>query len=351
MAETNINQGKFEELASHIEDMREFGRSPLFIIGAGVSAGKVPLMNEIFGYFKKVDDDTINEYADRLFISSEVDMPDYDYQNVNECAYLFNLLQSPDKKELWEKFTYDFLNGDIGEGNYGKLLKQEPNSFHKYIAKQIVNENPPAVCISLNYDGLTAKAVRELALGKIERGESLYPARVLSSAKEIDDYYTSNRNSPSTFFPIIKLKGDIFYAICRNPGCPNYNKRKPIYYHPQEERLPQCECIENMDLELDFPGQLKKEEETKRMLREVYRYLISSISCVIVCGVSGKWDKELVDFLRFCAIKRRLRIYLIGLDKPKAIVDALGSYFDDKNFIELDFSKDFDWPQGERKSD
>src|SRR5207249_4862994 len=63
---------------------------------------------------------------------------------------------------LWIKFTNDFISGRIGAafGNERRICDLEPSRFHMMIAQWAAERR--ASIISLNFDGLTARALREI---------------------------------------------------------------------------------------------------------------------------------------------------------------------------------------------
>lgn len=384
MKEESYNREEFEKMEEYIEHKRRLGKVPLFIIGAGVSAGKVPLMNDIFGYFANIrvtpeDNDEIKNiktYAQRLYKNKK-------YQTVSASAHLFNILQNsknPATRNLWKQFTRDFLMGKIGEGE--KIVESRttlwdlvPSDFHMWVAEQIVRDYLPAFCISLNYDGLTAKAIAAIANDINPKDiDSLYPCRILSTPEEIDEFWSSNRTK-SDIYPLIKLKGDIFYALCSNEGCRFHTHPVPTYEflherkkwspphkslnsnenNPSQESLLLfnenknqnvlivCpECGSEMKLDIDFPGYQKKESHSRRLIERIYRYIVPFLSCIIVCGVSGKWDREIVEFLRFCANEKGLEIYCFSHTKrgfPALRYELSGIEEDKFKHIYFDFRK------------
>ena len=161
------------------------------------------------------------------------------------------------------------------------------------------------------------------------------------------------------FYPLIKLRGDIFNAVCENEECKYFGQRTPIYEmlspskeneemvsgvvyegkhsnavtppldleskRSEYEKLVRCPgCLKERKFELDFPGYRTKEREAEQVIEMLYRYLVPSLGCVVVCGVSGRWDPELVKFLRSCIEQRNIAIYCIDSDKQPAIAAQLG---------------------------
>lgn len=386
-----------DDLFKEIENERKRWRVPLFVMGAGVSVTKVPLMNEIFKYFCELEGlpEKVKLDAQKLYNNKQ-------YQSRATASNFFGILQTsenPNIKKAWNKFTKDFLEGRVKRNTEGleiPLWELEPTVFHKMVAKQVVRDYLPGICLSLNYDGLTAKAIKEVAINgnkskiNMEKLELLYPCRILTTQEEIMQYYARNSKA-NDFYQIIKLRGDIFNAVCETEGCRYQTKRTPIYeINPTEneannktpnnksnqnqlpllgssnqskprtssryEKVMKCSGCGNLRrVEIDFPGYRTKELETNKIIEMIYRFIVPSLSRVVICGVSGNWDYEIVEFLRVCAIERGLKIYCLDIEKPPLLQyhapwATIGDIKGDNNGnffrIKYDFSK-FDKEIGE----
>jgi hypothetical protein len=383
---------RVDDLFDWIEvQRRDHWRSPLFIVGAGVSSDRVPLMSEIFSHFVNCTQSTslqnekikiINEYATRLRESTRADTK-------ATAAHFFGLLQNsmePEISSLWDKFTSKFFGGELRENSIA-MWELDPTDFHIKIAEQIVNRSLPGFCISLNYDGLTAKALIQVASEKIWRNsDCLYPCRVLSTPDEIDSFWRRNLTPQNSVqYPVIKMKGDIFYAICQNEGCKFHAIQTPIYEFflgrrkrsgeqsgaagsmgQKEEKGKQVdlltqkqmlvsydeaikceECLCPRRIEIDFPGYRAKEYHSRQVLIKVCTYILPSLSCVVLCGVSGDWDDEIHHFLEICAIHKGIPIFCLS-NKPApdilrhlpwALTRKVGSREANFRSINIDFSK------------
>jgi hypothetical protein len=282
-------------------------------------------------------------------------------------------------RNAWKQFTSDFLLGKIrrGEedGNRTLLWDLDPTPFHEIMAEQVVRRHLPAVCVSLNYDGLTSKAIRRRALESMDERQRrslptdpVFPCRVLTSGSEILEFY-SRYGCGVEFFPMIKLKGDIFSAVCDTEGCRAFGARDPVYEIGAEfnvattgehehassqksagndrktiqgsllkavhggsdtsgdarlvEALRCKSCSTERRIELDFPGYRLKEVETTETLDALYRLILASVSAVAVCGVSGTWDQEIVQLLRCCAEERGLKVFCVARSDPPMILQRV----------------------------
>lgn len=371
--EMDVASEPFAQMERQISRQRSVGRVPLFVLGAGVSADRIPVMREIFDtlcdMLKLVAKDCNKSELRRKLESVSADAyrlaNDSLYQSRAVASKFFGVLQEQDEyRTVWKQFTAQFL---MGLGNRSPVWYLEPTNFHRYVAKEVLTESGPAACVSLNYDGLTAKAIiKEAHLLNPDREiatlEPLYPCRILTTPEEIQNYYCRNVYHSSNidcFYPLIKLRGDIFNAVCENEECKYFGQRTPIYEMPspskengetvsgavygtkhsntlplplepeskqsEYEILVRCPgCLGERKIELDFPGYRTKEREAEQVIEMLYRYLVPSLGCVVVCGVSGRWDPELVKFLRSCVEQRNIAIYCIDSDKQPALAAQLG---------------------------
>lgn len=370
------DEAKILEMKQEIQKGRRLWRVPLFILGAGVSAEKVWTMYKILDMLgqslKQHEDFDLAWEAERI-------ANDIFYQSRAVASKLFGTLQEKGKyKTIWSDFTKKFLEE-------GQIWVQEPTHLHYDIAEQVVSEPIPALVLSINYDGLTAKAIKKRA--RLKNNEQVrnkvdlfYPCRILSSADDIEKWF-SRDVKVSNFYPLIKLRGDIFNAVCENEECRLFGQRTPIYeIPPPEERIEKVAdvktdgktqllfnmesskdqeiynetknyeeaircpfCSKNREIELDFPGARIKELEAERIMKALIRYVIPTLSCIVVFGVSGRWDPEIVEFLRVCAIERGIKIYYFNRSD---ILRSQCRWATDNNFVyisERDFGK---WKKG-----
>lgn len=355
----------FREIEKGIELDRRYGRIPLFIIGAGVSYHYIPLMGDIFAHInnllieqiKRLDASDPKQAGMQALHSMAYSLQNDDlYQSRATASNFFGILQDQrDYSEIWDTFTRQF-----GEGLDGRkpIWSVDSSKFHRYVAHQVVSCSPPSMCVSINYDGLTAKAIRTEAMKKHglaehkEKGNKpFYPCRILETADEIQDFYSrniyisDNEDVPHSY-PLIKIRGDIFNAKCVNEECRLYERKTPIYEIPAPEEetkgqqeltidvvngssyqeMIKCqECHQERRIELDFPGYRSKEKEMQEVLELLYRYVVPSLSTIVVCGVSGKWDHELVDFVSYCNINRNIPIAVLDSDVQPPIKVKLSS--------------------------
>lgn len=339
-------QMKIRELIETIENGRKQGKRPLFLIGSGISPKEIPKMDRIFKYFSQ----KIQEIEKHLSHKSGTDIfnnlkeietqvrritEDQLYQSRAEASKLFGSLQNSKfeviKENVWKKFLKDFVF--CFESNI-PIWTVPPTEVHRYIAKEIMEESLPGVCISVNFDGLMAKAIHEIwkegSKETYSDMEPLFPCRILSSWQEVRNYFVRNKfeiEENGKIYPLFKIRGDVFNAVCRNEACKYYNQLIPIFTFennvliggnaPQQKekilhQVLRCKgCGGKREIELNFIGDRKKTEEVRLFLIELSKFLLTSISCIVVVGFSGKWDPEIIEFLHILFSQRELRIYCI----------------------------------------
>jgi HD superfamily phosphohydrolase len=128
----------------------------------------------------------------------------------------------------------------------------------------------------------------------------------------------------------IKVRGDIFYAACKTSGCPAQERPTPVYeFRPDvgsskdSEKWAKAaiacpECKAQRSLRISFPGLEQKERETDEIVRELWRYVVPSLSSIFILGLSGVWDEPIVCDLLRAAQLLDLPIFDV---KPPAKVD------------------------------
>ncbi|MGH8659889.1 MAG: HD domain-containing protein [Gammaproteobacteria bacterium] len=220
-----------------------------------------------------------------------------------DCALLFGALQDsekPEARDVWRTFCQDFISGEITTDAqppaHTSLFEAQPTETHQWIADLVVTSQ--AQCISLNFDGLTRKAIDNMLRSKNGSGKCV----ILDTAEKITNFIGRDprSNEAKHLRSIIKLRGDVFYAICVTPGCPLSEIQTPVYDLPTsdpKQRLtcPECKCQRN--LQIAFPGHHDKERESEAILDAAWRYLVPSTSLFMIMGFSGEWDGSVVEFV------------------------------------------------------
>ncbi|MBC7078574.1 MAG: hypothetical protein H5T92_09770, partial [Synergistales bacterium] len=243
---------------------------------------------------------------------------------------------------IWADFAQALLEGQITSSRcYRALQNTVPTGAHKAIAD--LYEYVDATCISLNFDGLTWKALREKPGGT---------AVVLDSKEACERYYTRYHNldhpaengaaTGKSMRAVVKMRGDVFYARCQTSGCPKEGTPRFLWDRPPvdtespsvqprgtvrngitqpvsgESSLLKCpECGRVCRLEIVFPGVLEKEETARGVLEALATYLVPRLSCIISAGFSGNWDPLLVRFIAEVLAQRKVPLIDIKPERPR----------------------------------
>ncbi len=194
---------------------------------------------------------------------------------------------------MWSDFARDFLSGQIpATGDHAglSLLERPPTSFHKLVAEWICTDK--AVAVSVNFDGLTRKAVRE----RLNSTDA--KCVILSSGAHVENFFLRDHSS-TPLFPVIKVWGDVFHATCKRDGCPEAGQQLPVYdiSYERGDALACPECGQPRALQIYFPGYQQKEQDTEAIIDGLQRFVWQRIGLVIIAGLSGVWDSLLLRAL------------------------------------------------------
>jgi NAD-dependent SIR2 family protein deacetylase len=235
-------------------------------------------------------------------------------------------------KEVWLEFSEAFVSGKIGQlpttdetSNAGgvhpgpvdvisptlftnheefrPIFARPPTKFHNAVADWVISRR--AFVVSVNFDGLTRKAIRL----RSQEHNAKSACVVLNAPPQLRSYFLGEQYRPDApLFCVVKVWGDVFHAVCRNPGCAEADKEVPIYLleEPGKEKFIQTdiqhalacpECAAPRQLQVFFPGYQKKEAQTTELMQALWAYVSARIGLILVVGLSGIWDNALVEFL------------------------------------------------------
>lgn len=386
-SEASSREKILESLLLHILRERALERHPLFVLGAGISSGEVPLLWELSAHLitkleasiqsTKLTPDqrsilvTLRDLGQRVAEGKALR---------SDAAEFFFSLQGaapPLVKDtlhyLWQSFSVDLLTDnriprprgpeprkktqqkpppESPPTHYKALPNATPTPAHNWIATQVRQGH--AWCLSFNFDRLTGRALR-----RPEHGSG---CAVLYRAEQIQDYFTASKslqNLPAVF----KVRGDVFYATCSEGGCSLHRNPLPLHALPatsthtftiaaqanpkagetaptplfreDEElagvRCPECQ-VGALLLQLSFPGFRAKEEEAFPVLEAVSTFLHHRTSAIIIIGLSGHWDDYVLEFLSNLAYHWAIPIVDVkpdALDERNPIRDYVRSFPDD----------------------
>jgi HD superfamily phosphohydrolase len=305
---SQLEQRALEDVLNH-----KF-RRPLFVIGSGVSVPSgVPRMQTVFCYLAhrlSRTDVTGNDHKEQQII---VECRNFADQIVAGQAYrslaakLFGELQDshvPALRKVWSDFCLSFLSGkqyglDEREPLSLPLADVTPSDAHKAIANFYMISS--SVCLSFNFDGLTHQAIQE-ELG-VSANSRVF---ILDDRTKVRNFYGRKPESRGEY-AVFKIRGDIFYAVCNTSGCPFANRVVPVYELKKStvavdresvEKVLECpECNSKRSLRISFPGLEEKERETYDMIEELWRFVIPTVSGILVLGLSGVWDELAIHSL------------------------------------------------------
>jgi NAD-dependent SIR2 family protein deacetylase len=298
-----------------IRQQRIFGKVPLFILGAGVSKGVVPLLSDIAWWLKQ----NLNKAGaapDISWVTEHAEAIVKGQASRRQGAELFSALQDRNGPfiSIWRDFSKGLLVGELNFDNgfrFSGLCSPnvQPTTSHRILADLLMERS--AYVLSLNFDGLTRKAVN------IAKS----PCAVLHNKKNIYTYFSA---LTGVFTPaVIKIRGDVFYALCTNPACPLSEAPYPIDRlhassgNPSDLKCPDCSSSD-LELQFQFPGYRLKEEEAHPTLWAARRFLAARISAIIIIGFSGRWDRYVLQFLFDLARERDLLIADVKPSDPSS---------------------------------
>jgi hypothetical protein len=207
-------------LAERLRSGLTASRFPLVVLGAGVSAEVVPLLSQLGSWFRRelklIEDDIP---ANEGWLISHATAISESRASRREAAEFFSVLQRPGEpfEKLWTKFSAGFVQGlDVPGKFFPGVASPDvtPTPAHHALAKLATIGRTHLV--SLNFDGLTRKALRESAGWGV----------ALHTDQELRGYFAANSNKlvPA----VIKVRGDVFYSRCMTAGCPHSRTEHPL---------------------------------------------------------------------------------------------------------------------------
>jgi len=321
-----------------------FGKSPLFILGAGASAGIVPRLGQMARWF--LDNDApaaLQPLAEKVSRGQA---------SRSQTAEFFIEAQESDDK--WEEFTSALLfNGiEIGDQRFEPLAQARPSRCHAELAKMVSTGH--AWVVSVNFDGLMVRALQEPP----DSDGSLFPIPrpgvALFTEDDVVRYFCSRmrqeREVHEVPLPFVaKLRGDSFYAQCRDARCPGASQKTPIDPTGADSTLrsgadpflcPRCRQ-KTLRYFLSFPGETEKEREADDLLWSLRRFLGDRVSTIVLLGFSGEYDQYLLRFVFDWAWERGLLIVdvkLLDENKGNSAADYRALLFPSVHHLEASSS-------------
>lgn len=284
------------------------GKLPLFVLGSGISAGKVPFLSQMTVALIAMLQG--KEYGDlnadiRSCLLTKGELIKGRTATRADAAEFFSLLQEPEATEgtiskLWDKFCEKLLYEGItvDDVNFDGLLQLKMTTdAHRSLA--FMASLGDCHILNLNYDPLLFLGMKEIRAAYEDRQNLNFIA--LHSARDISHYYCSRSRQ---FQPAVtNARGDVFFARCTNPLCPQCGRDENIDYAPtksswQDYRVcPACHLLNSLTIRLSFPSYETKERVVAPVLNLYRHYVANRTSALITVGLSGQWDPHLLDIL------------------------------------------------------
>jgi hypothetical protein len=295
------------------------GKVPLLVLGAGISAGRVPLIKEIAEWLvDKLKADNVNE----PILIRHGELIRNGQASRTEGAEFFSTLQDSTNQRLkfiWDTFCQRLVLGELELPNRqfaglyrltkdddpARILLKSPSFAHKGIAAFLMEGG--CRVLNLNYDPLLLLGmdwIQEKRLKESTRSPTDVNAEARSklitlyTAQEVKAYFSSQDRQ---FQPsITNARGDVFYVYCNNTRCPKFRIDLSLDLHRDindQDNIflcPTCR-MKSLKLQMAFPGYQTKEQLVQPVLEELWNFIRTSTSAVIVIGLSGQWDPYVLE--------------------------------------------------------
>jgi hypothetical protein len=310
-------------LGTIIDNGYYLGKAPLFVLGAGISAKRVPFIDEMAGRLVTlIRQSTTIPKAVKAILIKHGDLILAHRATRSDAAEFFSTCQITEQTmpTIWQKFcgelALDGLPTSDGRRFTGlfRLLAQPdadepaqplsgPSKAHLAIASMMTVG--ASHVLNLNYDPLLFLAMSHLrrchALKDVGEMPANYHIISLHTDNDIRAYYSSTNREyqPS----VINARGDIFYARCTNNRCPDFAKDRSLdsrhaIYQDDDEAFRCSSChLKSIQLQLSFPGYETKERLVEPILHQLRDFLGHRVSVIVPIGLSGQWDPYLLSEL------------------------------------------------------
>jgi HD superfamily phosphohydrolase/NAD-dependent SIR2 family protein deacetylase len=243
------------------------------------SSGTLSRLQELHGWF----DSLAREGAPRSIAAMALGI----MQRAHETAPQGELSKLLHKE--WLGFSSDFI-AEVAS-------KRNPTAVHKKVAEWAISGG--ADLISVNFDGLTRCALEEVLGNRNDKARAV----ILSQPAEISRYFLGGNltnEDAHTLFPVIKIWGDVFHAVCITSQCPQSGIRAPVFsLRPEGNKVEALcpDCHTPRQLQIFFAGYEEKERSTADSISQLLKFVAPRVGCIMTVGFSGLWDQSLVRFL------------------------------------------------------
>lgn len=318
----NESMGAFEpiikEWASFIHQQSVKGLVPLFVTGSGISSPEVPNIWELIDKLSEIFNDSKPSFTNAKNVKSLLDT--FANHAKKDRGIVGRILNTFQQEKAFDTVWQDFNKWLLKD----KVLAAKPSESHTILAK--LYEDANAICLTLNFDGLLIRKLRE-------NGKSAFS---IPDEKECERFFL--RTGPQKEFIEIQARGDILYLKCSKGSgtgrgyCPEGDKPpRPLWlFLPPDlyqdidklynfaSRCPSCDGPRVSYLA--FPGSYEKEKDMQNILTIVWRYLALRVGCLTVIGLSGTWDPLIVAFIGDLLKERNIPLLIVDIDPEKAYI-------------------------------
>ena len=257
-------------LARLMAHTRWVGKKILFLTGSGLGreAG-IPTVDDLISYVRDV-----------------LKMPFPEFGEGREG------LAQEEKRSVLKRLGDDKDHGDkVARWLVDSSESLQPGEAHLFLAEMV--KDGRAIWMTSGWDSLHLKALSKAGV------ESESCRRV----EDLSSWYFSLRHKALT----VTLEGSILYGKCS--GC-----AEEIPYR-SDGRCPRC--CEPLTPLIAVPEVKNgpKSKGNRLLLKALDELILPSIGCLVISGLSGDWDPEVVDFLETLSDKGRIKLGYINLEE------------------------------------
>jgi hypothetical protein len=295
------------------------GKAPLFVLGAGISAKRVPFLGEMASRLVGLihESQGIQRRTKEILIR-QGELILEARASRSDAAEFFSTCQIDDMpmSAIWQQFCGELaLEGLLTSDGLRRFrglfrLTSQPDPYDSlqplcgpslaHIGIASLMTTGACHVLNLNYDPLLFLA---MAYMRLVDGTKIPSHHIISlhTANDINAYYSSTNKDYQP--AVINARGDIFYARCANNRCPDFAKDRSLdtryaAYQEKEEAFRCSSChLKSIQLQLSFPGYETKERLVEPVLQRLRDFLGHRASVIFPIGLSGQWDPYLLSEL------------------------------------------------------
>jgi hypothetical protein len=317
-----------DSLKTHLRSIMDrgfyLGKGPLFVLGAGISAQRVPFIDEMAGRLVTLIRESVKlSKAVKAILIRQGELIQARRASRSDAAEFFSTCQMSEHPipAIWQQFCLELaldglpasdgrrftglfrLTAHKNAGDFAQALCG-PSKAHLGIANLLT----AGAChvLNLNYDPLLFLAMSLLRRARVSKSVREMPPSChiisLHTEHDIRAYYSSVNQEYQPC--VVNARGDIFYARCTNDRCPDFGKdhsldtRYAAYEEGEDEAFRCSSChLKSIQLQLSFPGYETKERLVEPILHQLRDFLGHRVCAIVPIGLSGQWDPYLLSEL------------------------------------------------------